>query len=264
MHIIEALTKAKIASLDAEVLLAHILERDRAWLLAHGEYELTAQQSEAFARAVERRKNHEPVAYITGTREFYGRVFNVSSDVLVPRPATEGLVDLVLDTFNQSTEDTVRDIDTEIVAASKIWESLTDVHTIVDVGTGSGCIAITLACERPDLKFIAVDVSEEALEVAQQNANKHAVAHRIEFKHGSLLEPVLDLTEPFIVVSNPPYIPDAEVLPPDVDNHEPTLALRAGPDGTDIIKELSRQAHAYTQCHGVFIECREDQVSSIL
>ena len=168
--------------------------------------------------------------------------------------------DFVLDALSQRTDDAVRDIDTDIVAASAVWKDLDDVRTAIDVGTGSGCIAITLACEQPELRIIATDVSQGALDVAKKNAERHGVLDRIDFLHGSLLEPISDQTGPFIVVSNPPYIPDGEDLQPDVDRYEPTLALRAGTDGTDVIKELAAQAHAYPQCRGILIECKESQV----
>ena len=259
MNISDILRQATVSRLDVEVLLAHVLGRDRAWLAAHGDKEVPPEIHAAFTAAVARRKAHEPVAYITGEREFYGRSFHVTPDVLIPRPATEGLVDFVLDTLSQRTRDRVRVVDAGIVAASSVWGSLEDARTIVDVGTGSGCIAVTLACENPGFRVIAVDVSKNALAIARKNAKKHGVANRIDLRQGHLLEPVKTFTDPFIVVANPPYIPDSDVLPPDVENYEPSLALRAGKEGLDIIRELMTQVHAHPQCRGLVLECKEKQ-----
>ena len=263
MIIMDMLRQAGIDRMDAEVLLAHALQKDRTWLIAHGDETIPPEAHAAFTRNIARRAVYEPVAYITGEKEFYGRTFCITPAVLIPRPATEGLIDFTLDRFHGNTCDTVRSVDTGIVVCAAMYGQLTGVRTIVDVGTGSGCIGITLACELPDLCVIATDISQEALSVARMNARRHDVNDRIMFRYGSLLDPVSDLHDPFLVVSNPPYIPECVVLPPDVVRYEPHGALYAGQDGMDAIRELVQQAHAHPQCRGVLLECRAEQASAV-
>ncbi len=245
-----------VSSMDAEVLLAAILKKDRAWILAHPEHELTEDDAEKFTEWLERRANKEPVAYITGVKEFYGRKFEVDPTVLVPRPSTESLVALSLE-FLKTGEEQLKEADNKVIIASKAFGDLSDVKTIVDIGTGSGCIAITLALEAPDLNIIATDINSGALTVAKRNASKYGVS--IDFREGSLLAPIQDLTSPFLIVSNPPYIPEGDELMADVEKYEPHGALFSGRDGTDILKELITQAKTHASCRGVVVECRDEQ-----
>ena len=134
---------------------------------------------------------------------------------------------------------------------------------IVDIGTGSGCMAITLALELPHARIIATDISPEALDIARRNAAKHGVGERIDFRLGSLLDPIGHLDQPFVIISNPPYIPDSEKLMPDVEEYEPHEALFAGPDGLDVIRPMIEQARSHPWCTGVIAECREDQACSL-
>jgi len=168
---------------------------------------------------VERRSAHEPVSYIVGHHEFWGLKIEVSPAVLIPRPETELIVEIALD----------------IVPAQSA-------ASVVDVCTGSGCIAIAVADERSAATLVATDTSDPALEVARRNATAHRVDRRIQFVNADLLEGV---DGPFdLIVSNPPYVRDAdrETLQPEVRDHEPALALFAGPDGMDAIRRLVRQA----------------------
>ncbi len=211
------------ARLEAQLLLASVTSLDRVGLYVHFDRPASPAELQAFKALVQRRTRGEPVAYILGTREFFGRTFAVRTGVLVPRPETELLVEKVL-AFARSGE----------------------AHTrIVDVGTGSGIIAITLALELPEAVVVAVDVSDDALAVASENAERHGVRDRVRLLRSDLLargptgQGVVD-----IVVSNPPYLPDdlMATLPRDVRDFEPHLALHGGPDGLAVIRRLLPEA----------------------
>ena len=203
-------------ALDAEVLARHVLGWDRARWLADAREPAPADFAPRFDALVERRAAGEPVAYITGAREFWGLDFEVSPAVLVPRPETEVLV-----------EEALKLIDARPGAIARV----------ADVGTGSGCIAVALAHSRPGVTVVATDVSEEALAVARRNASRHGVAGRVEFLRAPELEGVGPVD---LVVSNPPYIGTdaAEGVTADVRRHEPHGALFSGADGLDVIRAL--------------------------
>lgn len=256
MTIKDALRGSGLPSADAEVLLSRILEKDRTWLLGHGMDELAAADWSRFMEWVERRRKHEPVAYIIGEQEFYGRLFMVDRRVLIPRPATEGVVKRALQ-FLQDGKDSVEEVDEGIVIIAKglrISDYGFRVPVAVDIGTGSGCIAITLALERPDLKVIATDISLDALDVARVNAERHHVIDRVAFRQGRGLEPVMDLAEPFLLVSNPPYIPSGNDLMPDVKDFEPHTALFGGEQGNEIARTLREDAQKHPFCVGCVME----------
>jgi release factor glutamine methyltransferase len=174
---------------------------------------------------IARRAEREPVAYIIGHREFWGLEFEVTRDVLIPRPETELIVEEALALDRGASEG-----------------GLGDSPVIVDVGTGSGCLAVALAHELPRARVIAIDVSTVALHVAKRNADRHGVNARITWHAGSLLEPIDRAVD--LIVSNPPYIPlgHAESLPPDVRDYEPAVALFSGSDGLATIRALVTQA----------------------
>ncbi|MGD0912979.1 MAG: peptide chain release factor N(5)-glutamine methyltransferase [Terracidiphilus sp.] len=207
---------------DAETLLLRLLDKNRAWMLAHHDEELGYEYAGQYIAMLERRFAGEPMQYILGETEFYRLPFRVSPDVLIPRPETEHVVEKVLTLaphFNRPR--------------------------IVDVGTGSGAIAIALAHALPDAVVTATDVSTAALGVARENAQLNGVAERILFREGDLLEPVAgELFD--IVVSNPPYVPEAdrESLAVEVRDYEPKQALFAGVDGLDLYRRLIPQALA--------------------
>lgn len=210
--------------LDAEVLLAEARGCPRIALYAAYNDPAEETTRTAFRELVRRRAEGTPVAYLVGHREFYSMNFRVNSAVLIPRPETELLVIAVLDDLKEQAP-------TEEVA-------------IADIGTGSGIIAVTLAKHYPNCRITAVDLSPEALEVAQKNAEQHGVNERIEFVASDLFSAV-DSSQTFdYVVSNPPYITTAEMaeLPKDVKEHEPHLALHSGPQGTEVIERLIPQA----------------------
>jgi release factor glutamine methyltransferase len=260
MKVYEILQETDIERLDAEVLLAFILKKDRSWLIAHSQYNLLSEECERFADYVNHRRSGKPLAYIVGQKEFYGRMFNVDQRVLIPRPSTEGLIDLVLKNKKKSIEQIDTGIIGLIVPFTSEWNSTC---TIVDIGTGSGCIAIILALEIPHVRLIATDISPDALDVAKNNARRHGVFDRIEFRQGDLLDPIKDLNEPFFIVSNPPYI-SIKVPFTSEWNFEPVEALFGGQDGTDVIVSLVKEAKRHQYCRAIALECAEDQRMVVL
>ena len=192
------------------------LGKDRAWLIAHGDEQISEGSVTLFRAFVARRSTGQPIQHITGTQEFFGLPFRVTPDVLIPRPETEHLVEKVLELARGFKE-----------------------PRIVDVGTGSGAIAVALAHNLPQAKIAAVDISPLALEIARENAANNGVANRIRFVESDLLAAVA--SERFeLVVSNPPYVPttDWESLSVEVREHEPALALFGGDDGLDVYRRL--------------------------
>jgi release factor glutamine methyltransferase len=260
MTIAEALRESGLASIDAELLAAHACGHDRSWVVAHGNDLFDPKLYPIFATLVTRRKRGEPIAYILEEKEFFGRMFHVSPATLIPRPSTELLVQTVLDVLSGKSVETIRPIDEQIVAWSEVQQGAADVKLIMDVGTGSGCIAITLACERSDLHIIATDISEHALEMAEENIRTHNVYDRITLRSGDGLAAAEPITEPFLLVSNPPYIPENIELERDVMDFEPPSALFAGKEGTDVLHPLIKEARKHPFCRGFVVECREEQI----
>ncbi|MBE7468579.1 MAG: peptide chain release factor N(5)-glutamine methyltransferase [Anaerolineae bacterium] len=217
--------------LDAEVLLAHSLGRERTWLYLHVSDSLDENQTNKFEALLHRREQREPVAYIVGYKEFFGLEFEVYSAVLIPRPETELLVETALEIYDLRF--TIYDFNTTSDSSQ---------FTIADVGTGSGCIAIALAKHLPSVSIFALETSPAALSLARRNAEKHGVAASITFLSGDLLA---GLTEPAdLIVSNPPYVSRSELAAamPEVSRYEPRLALDGGEDGLDVIRLLLPQA----------------------
>jgi release factor glutamine methyltransferase len=206
--------------LDAELLAAQALHLRRIDVYLQFDRPLEEEQLGAIRELVRRRGDGEPVAHITGEREFHTRAFRVTPDVLIPRPETETLVGLTI---------------AEAQRRAPGGEGL----RIADIATGSGCVAVTLAAELPGARVTATDVSEAALSVARVNATRHEVADRVELVLGSWCAPLAGRAFD-IVVANPPYIPTAELadLARDVRDHEPVLALDGGTDGLDAYREL--------------------------
>lgn len=210
------------AHLDAEALLLHIAGKNKAWMLAHGDEELSQEDTARFDALIARRLRGEPLQYITGETEFYGLPFRVTPAVLIPRPETEHLVEKVL-----------------ALAAALPHPR------IVDVGAGSGAIAVALAHHLPQAEVTAVDLSEAALAIARENAAINNVSNRVRFLLGDLLAPVA--SERFdLIVSNPPYVPESDraSLSVEVRDHEPALALFAGNDGLAVYRRLIPTAFA--------------------
>lgn len=207
---------AATARRDAELLLLHVTGMDRTTLLTHPERPLALAELEAYFQAIERRAQSEPIQYITGVQEFYGLAFRVNSAVLIPRPETEHLVEAA------------------IAAALRLPDSKP--ARILDIGTGSGAIAIALASNLPKATLVATDISSEALDVARGNAAQHGVAERIRFLQCDLLP--ADGNGFDIICSNPPYIADSEVLEAQVAAYEPHSALFAGSTGLEVYQRL--------------------------
>lgn len=217
----QVLTRAGInaehAALDAEVLARHVLGWDRAALVARWRDAAPDSFDERLQPLIARRAAREPVAYITGHREFWGLDFEVTRDVLIPRPETELIVEQAL-TYAREVRPPVE---------------------IVDVGTGSGCIAIALALEFPSARVAGTDISPAALAVAGRNAQRLGVSDRLRLVHANLLDETTPAAD--LIVSNPPYVPDgdAPMLQPEVGQHEPPSALFGGHgDGLDLVRGL--------------------------
>lgn len=264
MDVHSALKGSGLPQPDAEILLSASLGKSRAWIVAHSREELPTEIWMNYQALLERRRAHEPVAYIIGAQEFYGRIFHVDRRVLIPRPATEGLVGLALDALQKPSNE-AREVDSGIVAASMMFPRnfKKEISLVADIGTGSGAIAVTLALERPDLRVIATDISEDALEVARANAKKHNVFHRIEFRLGDSFTPLQSITEPFLIVCNPPYIPKARKLMTDVERFEPHIALYGGNTGTDLLKRVLHDASLCPPCLGIVVESEKQQVEEL-
>ena len=213
MTIAQALESAQFE--DAPLLLAFVLEKNRAWLLAHDDEVIEASVLRRFKELSRRRIGGEPMAYIVGSAGFYGREFTVNAHVLVPRPETEHLIDNVLVSLNA-------------VASPRI----------LDVGTGSGAIGLTLAAELPNAALDAVDISVNALDVARANAKRLGIEARTNFFLGDLIEPVRS-NRYHAIVANLPYVPTNDIAAsPDPVSFEPRLALDGGIDGLDLYRRL--------------------------
>lgn len=219
------------ARLEAEVLLAHALGFRRTRLLSELRSEVPPEAHKAFGALLMRRVEHEPLAYIVGYREFYGFDIVCGPGALIPRPETEMLVELVL---------------SELAARGPGLR-------IVDVGSGTGAIAVAVCASARAARVVAIEASGEALAVARSNVSRHAVAGRMELRAGDLLTGVT--AEFDVIAANLPYVPEADwaALPPEIRVHEPREALVGGPEGTEIIEELLSQAPARLAPGGVVV-----------
>ena len=218
----------EFAARDALTLLLHTLGITRAQFYANPDREVTPKQQAAYEAAIARRLANEPIQYITGDQEFFGLALRVTPAVLIPRPETEHLVEAVLAELKSSPA-----------------------PRILDIGTGSGAIAIALAHHLPQAQVVATDISSAALAIARENAARHNLADRIMFFESDLLA---SLSGPFdAIVSNPPYVPEADraTLHPQVRDHEPASALFAGADGLAIYRRLIPQALAALAPNGL-------------
>ena len=250
-------------TLAAELLLLHVLGRDRTWLYAHSDEPIADADWQQFLSLVERRAAGEPTQYLTGKQEFWGLEFEVTPAVLIPRPETEHVIEVALDRrglheARQGRPQTTRG------AGLRIG----------DIGTGSGCIAVVLAKELPAARIYATDVSSAALEVARRNAARHGVSERIEFVQAHLIDAICaeqrkaayagptqaqgsrhESLRFDLIASNPPYIGrrEAATLPREVREHEPEAALYGGEDGYELYGELIAQAAKHLKTGGVLV-----------
>jgi release factor glutamine methyltransferase len=260
------LREAQVPSftLAAELLLLYVLGRDRTWLYAHPEEQLSTTDADRFFALIARRANGEPTQHLIGKQEFWGLEFEVTPDVLIPRPETEHLIEVALDRLALR----------ELRAGRKQTLSGEGLQ-IADIGTGSGCIAIALAKELPGSTIYATDISPAALAVARRNALRHSFANQIHFLQSNLLNnlflvgaqhaapelgthlsattpqpPLLDL-----IVSNPPYIGRREspTLMREIRDHEPELALYGGEEGYELYADLITQSAAHLKPGGILV-----------
>lgn len=233
----------------AGVLLCHVLGVDRTYLLTRSEEQIDEERYRKYLALVERRVTGEPLQYITGHQEFYGLDFTVTPAVLIPRPETEFLVERLIRLVRELRNET---------------------PLIVDLGTGSGCIAVTLALHIPGARVIAIDSSKAALDVARANAERHSARDRIEFVEGDLLAPLGErrLDTPIdILASNPPYVGEdrPELIQREVSQWEPHAALFGGNDGLDFYRRLLLDAPRYLEPGGYLVfEIGYGQLDAIL
>jgi release factor glutamine methyltransferase len=258
-------------TLAAELLLLHALGRNRTWLYAHPEEILSDADAQRFFDLIARRAAGEPTQHLTGKQEFWGLEFEVTPDVLIPRPETEHVIEVALDRLALRER-----------RAGRPQKSAGEGLQIADIGTGSGCIAIALAKELPAANFLATDISPAALAVAQRNAQRHAVADRIDFREANLFfllgtqhvapqpgkmpnnapqalresQVTSHQSRLFdLIVSNPPYIGrrEAPSLPREVRDHEPASALFGGEEGYELYADLIAQSAAQLQPGGILV-----------
>jgi release factor glutamine methyltransferase len=260
---VERLREASVPSftLAAELLLLHVAGRDRTWLYAHPEEILSPENAERYFSLIRRRADGEPTQHLTGKQEFWGLEFEVTPDVLIPRPETEHLIEVALDRLAVGE-----------LRAGRPTRFAGSGMTIVDVGTGSGCIAISLAKELPAATIYATDISKAALAVARNSAVRLGLADRIHFLESDLLEafeskspgarnaaPQTDASHsPLLfdlIISNPPYVGlnEAESLPIEVRDHEPRIALYGGEEGYELYGALIPQAARFLKHGGLLI-----------
>ena len=248
-------------TLAAELLLLHVVGCDRTWIYSHPEAEVSKSDAAAYLQLIARRTKGEPTQHLTGKQEFWGLEFSVSPDVLIPRPETEHLIEVALDRL------AVREI-----RAGRPPRLTGENITIADIGTGSGCIAITLAKELPGATIYAADISPAALRIARQNAERLGFAERIHFVESNLFSGFLSLParhSPFsfdLIVSNPPYVSrrDASSLSIEVRGHEPELALYGGEEGYEFYAELISLAAKHLNPTGLLVlELGYDSLSTV-
>jgi len=222
---------------EADLLVSHVIKATRLQLYLHLEDIVTARACKRARQFFVQRATGLPLQYLLGLQEFWGLEFVVTPDVLIPRPETEILVEEVIRWVKN--------------------RPLTGGHPLVDLGTGSGCIAIALAKSLPGVQILATDISGNALAIARRNARRLGVDQQITFVKGDLFEPLkkLGVGQVDVILSNPPYIPadELQTLAPEVKDHEPRIALEGGPDGLDICRRIIQEAPGYLLFGGVLM-----------
>lgn len=241
--VVLAAARTRLPAAEGRMLLGHVLRRPAVWLLANDDCVLDEAQRDQFAMLVARRRGGEPMAYLTGSREFYGREFAVAPGTLIPRPETELLVDIARSRVSLGG-----------TAPARV--------RVVDLGTGSGCIAISLALECPHAEVVAIDRSTAALEIARRNASRHHA--QVDFRQGDWLAGLGDLRFD-LVVSNPPYIAEGDPHLAQGDlRFEPREALASGADGLDAIRYIVGAAPRHLLPGGwLFVEHGYDQARAV-
>jgi len=258
---ISRLRDKQVASytLAAELLLLHVLGRDRAWLYAHPEEPINSQELDTFLSLISRRANGEPTQHLTGKQEFWSLELEVTRDVLIPRPETEHVIEVALDRL------ALREL-----RAGRAQKTNGEGFLIADIGTGSGCLAIALAKELSAAAVYATDISPAALAVARRNAVRHGLENRIRFFESDLSRPLdadgAKASAFDLIVSNPPYIPirDADTLAREVRDHEPAIALYGGDEGYELYAGLIALAERHLKPGGIFVaELGHDSLASV-
>ena len=263
MNLQQLLANTTVDTLDVEVLIAHVLQKNRSFIKAYPEHEPTKNQIKQIQHYLTRASNNEPIAYILGTKEFYGRDFVVTADTLIPRPCTETLIEAVLNNFTQTAVcNKTTAIDNNIVCWEWIW-GIEPLETVIDVGTGTGVIGITIGLEAT-MSVICTDASKAAVEVCKQNIKAHNLNNNITAICEADFDTVKTYNKPFVVVSNPPYIPVSNLAEDSVHNYEPHEALYAGKEGIDVVLHLIQAARNNKYCQGVIIECQAEQPNLVL
>jgi release factor glutamine methyltransferase len=245
-HAMAALRAAQVPShtLAAEILLMHVLGRDRAWIYTHPEDALEPARVKRYFTLVERRAAGEPTQYLTGKQEFWGLEFEVTPDVLIPRPETEHVVEVALERLGSRG-----------IKINMKTGALSPLLRIADVGTGSGCLAVALAHELPHAEVLAIDISARALEIARRNSARHGVEDRVLLLQTDLLASINEANSFDLIVSNPPYVAcnESPQLSREVREHEPASALFAGPTGIEIYARLIQQAASLLRRRGILV-----------
>jgi release factor glutamine methyltransferase len=239
--------KASTPLLDAQVLLAHVLHTDKLYLIVNKDRILTEKEHDEYNKLVKKRLEGVPVQYLVKNQEFMGLDFYVEEGVLIPRPDTEILIEKVLDNIDKGKK-----------------------YNIVDIGTGSGAITVSLAKLIPNSFVYSIDICRKALEIGRKNAKKHGVLDKIHFLHGSIFKPLDEINlkgKVDILVSNPPYIPtkDIENLQIEVSKYEPKTALDGGEDGLRFYREIIDKAPEYLKNEGfIALEIGYDQAEKVV
>ena len=268
MNINDWLASSGLDRLDAELILAHTLKKPREWILAHGEFEIPDQTRGSADKMARWRRDHEPLAYILGYKEFYGRKFVVTPDVLIPRPETEQIVEIAKKLLDEDflpshvktyiPDDADRFVREDGSAGRPVYDVFTSDgseertvssrSTLLDVGTGSGAIAITLALECPTAQIAATDISDAALRIARRNARD--LGAKVKIIRSNLLENVTGKFD--IITANLPYVAQEWQVSPDV-AYEPKIALFAKDGGLELIKKLIQQAPDHLEPNGFLV-----------
>lgn len=240
------------ARLDAVMIIGHVLNRSREWLLAHDDTLVSSEDSRRVEELTLRRAKREPLAYIMGYKEFYGRRFMVTSDVLIPRPESEVMIDMLSDVVARGNTQTIGD------TAKCNYSSRA--YRLIDVGTGSGCLGITAKLERPELNVTLSDISDKALEIARKNAEQ--LSADVGLVRSNLMENVSGKFD--IILANLPYVnPNWDYLSPEL-KYEPDLALYASDDGLALIYKLINQAPAHlARCGYIILEMDTPQIERV-
>ena len=236
------LNKIKSSSLDSEILLSSLLNLDRSRLIINHNSNVSNDEKKFFFNLINRRKNNEPISYITGYKDFWNNSFKVDKNVLIPRPDTETIVEQVLN-----------------------YLTLLSTKKILDIGTGSGCIIISILKERKKCKGIGIDISKNAIKLAKYNAKIQHIKNRIKFFHSDIDNFFLDKYD--LIISNPPYIKQHEIngLEKDIKNYEPRVALNGGIDGYSKIRLTIKKSSALIKKNGkLFLEIGSNQVMETL